>query len=330
MNIPVNKLKKFQKLASNIKTNGILPIYGYLRFGGGCICKNVGTSFIEYNLEEADEEILVDEHDLFSLLNHTSSSFISITLKKGKVELNDGRDKLLLNTVKYSDFNAPDSKKKEPLAVSAEFMDAVSKASHFAVPVKDMPTYYAYVHIGENTVCAGDGHMIFHCPVEEDLSIVLEGKIAQFVAKQGVTAFADTGNYHLFFTLDAVLGFAKSELNWFNIKKVFERPREYSFTLDVSDITSFNSLSLQLTRDPMVTISNGKFEMNDMLLDKSYERAAENIKVKEPFSYSPEKMNIAVNGLDCQEIDFSDGGPCYFLSNKDVKATTIIAKITKQ
>jgi len=330
MNIPVNKLKKFQKLAANIKTNGILPIYSYLKFGGGCICKNVGTSFLEYKMEESDEELLVDEHDLFSLLNHTSSPFITITLKKGKVELNDGRDKLLLNTVKYSDFNSPNTSAKEPVPVSAEFMDAILKASNFAQVVKDMPTYYAFVHIGENAVCAGDGLMIFHCPVEEDLSIVLEGRIAQFVAKQGITAFADTGNYHLFFTPDAVLGFAKSELSWFNIKKVFERPREYSFTLGASDIISFNSLSLQLTRDPMVTLSNGKFEMNDMLLDKCHERAAENIKVTEPFSYNPEKMNVVVNGLDCEEIDFSDGGPCYFLSNKDVKATTIIAKIKNQ
>lgn len=329
MNIPVNQLKKFQKLASNIKSNGILPIHGYLKFGGGAICKNVGSAFVKYTLPEAGEEILVDEHDLFSMLNHTSSSFISITLKKGKVELNDGKDKVILQEAKYNTFHFPELKDIEETAISSEFMDAVLKASNFAQVVKDMPTYYAYVHIAENTVCAGDGLMIFHCPVEENISLVLEGRIAQFVAKQGITSFAHSGNYHLFITPEATLGFAKSDIGWFNIKRVFERSREYSFSIGASDILSFNSLSMQLTRDPMITISDGKIEMNDMLLDKYHERELEGIKIKEPFTFNPEKMNVALNGLGCEEIDFSDGGPCYFLSNKHVKATTIIAKIKK-
>lgn len=330
MNIPVNQLKKFQKLASNIKSNGILPIHGYLKFGGGSICKNVGSSFIEYKLPESNEDILVDEHDLFSFLNQTPSSFINISLKKGKLELNDGRDKVILQQMKYSDFHFPDLKDIVEVPISEEFMDAVLKASNFAQVVKDMPTYYAYVHIAENTVCAGDGLMIFHCPVEENISLVLEGRIAQFVAKQGVTSFGTAGNYHLFITPEATLGFAKSDTGWFNIKRVFERPREYSFSLAASDILSFNSLSMQLTRDPMITISDGKIEMNDMLLDKYHERELQGVKIKEPFTFNPQKMNVALNGLDCEEIDFSDGGPCYFLSNKDVKATTIIAKIQKQ
>lgn len=329
MNIPVNHLKKFQKLASTIKGSNILSMHGYLKFGNSGICKNVNTSFIQYGLPEADEEILVSEHDLYSLLAVTSSSFININLKKGKVELNDGKDKIFLPMPNIKEFNEPPKADTDPVKLSEDFMDALFNASNFALMIKDMPTHYGFVHINEGTVCAGDGIMAYHCPVEEKFKAVIEGTIAKFISKQSVHSFCESHSYNYFFTPDAIFGFGKSEIGWFDIRRLFAMPRKFSFTIDAADISSFNNLSLQLSKTALVTVSEGKLEMTDILFDKYHERPADNIKSVEPFSYNPERMNIAMNGIGLNEIDMSDGGPCYFLSNKEVKATTIIAKIKK-
>jgi hypothetical protein len=88
-------------------------------------------------------------------------------------------------------------------------------------------------------------------------------------------------------------------------------------------------LSLQLSKTALVTISEGKFEMDDILLDKHHERLVDNVKVPAPFTYNPERMNTIINGLDVEALDFSDSKPAYYISSKDSKATAIIAKISK-
>lgn len=335
MNIPVTHLKRFQKLSAHVRGSNIIPIHHYLLFGGGKIIKNVNTSFIEYSIPDASEYmkegefVLVDENDLYSLLGVTSSSFISITQTKKNVELNDGRDKIKLQSPPTNEFNPPPKAEGEQVKLSSDFMEAVAKASGFAQFVKDMPTYYGYVHVGENTVCAGDGIIAFHCPIEEDLKVVIDNKIAQIISKFDIISFQSSDNYYYFHSADTIFGFAKSEIGWFDIRRIFQQKREFSFTLDSTDLTSFNSLSLQLSKTALVTISNGKFEMDDMTLDKHHERDVDNVKVPTPFTYNPERMNTIISGLDVEALDFSDSKPAYYISSKDSKATAIIAKISK-
>lgn len=335
MNIPVNFLKKFQKLSAHVKGSNIIPIHRYLLFGGGKIVKNVNTSFVEYSLPNHSEYmsekeyVLVDENDLYSLLAVTSSAFISITQTKKKVELTDGRDKIYLQSPSTNEFNNPPIADGEHIKLSADFMEVVAKASGFAQFIKEMPSYYGYVHVGEKTVCAGDGIIAFHCPIEEDVKMVIDNKIAQIISKYDIHTFQSSDNYYYFHNTESVFGFCKSEIGWFDIRRLFQQKRDYSFTLDASDLTSFNSLSLQLSKTAMVTISNGKFEMDDTLLDKHHERDVDSVKIPAPFTYNPERMNTIITGLDVEALDFSDSKPAYYISSKDTKATAIIAKISK-
>lgn len=329
MIIPVNQLKKFQKLSSHIKSNNILPIYGYLQFGGGYIRKNVGTAFVNFICKEADEDLLVDESDLFGLLNVTNTTAISITKKGSKIKVTDGRDYFDLVSPKHEEFPNSEVPAGSPINISEEFMEAVAKASHFATFIKDAPTYYGFVHIGEKTVCAGDGIIIFHCPVEEDVKIVLDNKIAQVLSKYNIHSFQESESHYYFHNSDSVFGFSKPDTGWFDIRRLFQQERAYSFTLDASDLTSFNSLALQLSKACQVTVSDGKLEMNDPYLNKHHERPAENIKIPAPFLYNPEKMNALIAGMDVETMDFSDSKPCYFISSKGTNATAIIAKISK-
>ncbi len=330
MNIPVSQLKRFQKISSHVKGSNIIPIHHYLRFGGGKIIKNVNTSFVEYSLTESDEHLLVDENDLYSLLNNTSASFISITLNKGKIELTDGRDTFKLQSPSVKEFNLPpviqDGKQVE---LSSSFMEAISQASGFAQFIKDMPTYYGYVHVGEKTVCSGDGIIAFHCPIEEDFKVAIDNKIARVISSYSFHSFQNSDNYYHFYNDEVLFGFAKSEIGWFDIRRLFQQKRDYSFTLDAYDLTSFNSIALSLSKTGHVTISDGKFEMDDNMLDKHHERNVDNVKVPEPFTYNPERMNTIISGLDVESLDFSDSQPAYYISSKDSKATAVIAKISK-
>lgn len=330
MNINTNFLKKFQKLSAHCKGSNIIPIHHYLRFGGGKIVKNVNTSFVQYSVPESDEDLLVDENDLYSLVNNTTSSFVTITKKNGKIELTDGRDKFKLQSPPVKEFTMPmpmaDGKSTE---LSKEFMDAVSQASGFAQFVKDMPTYYGYVHVGEKTVCAGDGIIAFHCPVEEDLKVVIDNKIAKIISNCNIDSFQSVDNYYYFYNEEVVFGFAKSEIGWFDIRRIFQQERKFSFSLDATDLTSFNSIALALSKSGIVTISNGKFQMDDDLFDKHHERDVDNVKVPATFTYNPERMNTIIAGLDVEALDFSDSKPAYYISSKDSKATAIIAKISK-
>lgn len=329
MNIKVSDLKKFQKYAANIKTNKILPIYGYIKFGDGTITKSISSSFVQFDCKDATESVLVDEHLLNSLLNVTASEFINITSKGNKVTLSDTRDKIVFQTVPTKDFVQLPDMEGDKTQISSEFIDALGMAANFAVNMGDIPEKYMYVHIGEKTICAGEGIIGFHCPIEEDIKIVLEKKIAQLLCKYNVSAFSQTENYYFFFTPEAVLGFSIQSIGWMDIRRIFQDIPKLTFTVSSSDIQSFNAISMQASASCVVTMETGRFEMNDMLTDIKHDRPAENLKLPEPFTYAPAKMNTILSALGCEEVDFYEGKGMYYIKSSDTKATAIIAKINK-
>jgi hypothetical protein len=329
MNIKVSDLKKFQKYAANIKTNKILPIYGYLKFGDGTIVKNISTSFVVFDCEDAKESVLVDEHLLNSLLNVTTSEFINISIKGNKVTISDTRDKIVFQAPAVKEYSALPKMGSDKMQVSDGFIEALGMSANFAVNMADIPEKYMYVHIGEKTICAGDGIIGFHCPVEESMKIVLEKKIAQLLCKYNISAFSQSDSYYFFYTPEAVLGFAIQSIGWMDIRRVFADIPKVTFTTMSSDIQSFNALSMQASASCIVTMETGKLEMNDMLSDIKHDRPAENLVLPEPFTYAPSKMNTVLSALGSEEIDFHEGKGMYYIKSSDTKATAIIAKINK-
>lgn len=330
MNISIKELKRFQSLASHVQGSNILPAHKYLKIGEGKIVKNVSSSFIVYECKAADEgPLLVHEDDLFGLVSETPSAVISINKVKGKIELNDGTDVIKLQEMPPKTFNEPPVADSEKVLLSDEFWEAVSKATYFSQFIKDMPTYYGYVHIAENCVCAGDGIIAYHYPIEEDVKIIIEGKLAKSIAEAKPSWFSQNEKNVFFEGAGVIFGFVKPEIGWLDIKRLFAHEKKYAFSLPASDITSFGNLSIKLTSDPMVTITTGLLEMNDMLLDKNHKRAVPSIKMPGEFTYNPKRMNTVLKGLDVEDIDFSENGSAYYLSSKDTKATALIAKIKK-
>ena len=317
------------KLSGNIKNTGIMPIADYLKFGGGKIVKTAYTSFIEYECPDADEDVLVDEQALNSLVSITPSDFINITSKGNKTTISDTRDKIPFQVMAVKDFPPIPIPEGERYELSPEFLEAIGMAANFADNMGTIPHYYMYLHIGEGAVCAGDGIFGFYSPIEETFKLVLEKRIAQLISKHNTQYFAKSERYFFFYAPGVTMGFSQQEMGWADLRKFLIGGDKLTFTVSSSDVGSYCSLAMQLAEKCVVTISTGKFEMYDMLRDRGVERAAENLVIPEPFSFNPAKMNTLISALGVDELDFYDAKGLYYIKNKDLKSIAILAKSHK-
>lgn len=329
MNIKTSDLRKFQKLASNIKSVGIMPIADYLKFGGGKIVKTAFSSFIEYDCKDADEDVLVDEQALNSLVSITPSEFINITSKGNKTTISDTRDKIPFQVAAVKDFPLIPTPESEKFDLSPEFLEAIGMAANFSDNMGTIPHYYMYLHIGEGAICAGDGIFGFYSPIKEDFKLVLEKRIAQLISKHNTQQFARSDRYFFFYSPGVTMGFSQQEMGWADLRKFLIGGDKLTFTVSASDIGSYCSLAMQLAEKCVVTISTGKFEMYDMLRDRGVDRAAENLVLPEPFTFNPSKMNTLIAALGVDELDFYDGKGLYYIKNQELKSIAIIAKSHK-
>ena len=330
MNVKTNDLRKFQKLSSHIKASGILPSSDCIKFGDGAIIKNAHSSFVSYDCQDSNESMLVDEHALWGLVNATSSDFINIVLKGPKVILSDGRDKIPVPAVsikEYGELPAYDGDKKD---ISIEFLQSLGRAAEVCSAPQQIANLYMYVHIGENAICAGNGFMGVYFPIEEDYKMVIEKKVANTLSKFSFTSFAESQGHHFFFGDGMFMGFSKQEIGWADLKRVLSGGKDRTFSIAASDILSYNSLAMYLSKDfGMVTMKTGEFEMDDTIREISHSRPADGIVLPEPFTYNAENMNKCVSALGVEELDFYVCEKAYYIKSTETKATAIIQKIYK-
>lgn len=330
MNIKTIDLKQFQKLSSHVKASGITPSSDCIKFGNGAIIKNAHSAFVSFDCEDSNENILVDEHALMGLVNATSSEFINIFLKGPKVILSDGRDKIPVPSVSIKDYSELPAYQGDKKGISVGFLESLGRAAGVCSAPQQIGNLYMYVHVGEDAICAGNGFMGVHFPIEEDYKMVIEKKIAATLSKFSFTAFAESQGHHFFFGDGFFMGFSKQEIGWADLKKVLSGGKERTFSIAASDILSYNSLAMYLSKDfGMVTMKNGEFEMDDTIREISHSRPAAGITLPEPFTYNAENMNKIVSALGVEELDFYVGDRAYYIKSTETKATAIIQKIHK-
>lgn len=331
MNIKVSDLRSFAKLSSHIKGSGILPSSNCIKFGGGTIVKNVSSAFVSQNCADSTEEVLVDETVLWPLVNQTYSEFINIVVKGNKTLISDGQEKIQTPLVDMKEFNRLPIPESERVFISRTFLDSLGKASEACVPIAVPANLYMYLHVGYNSICAGNGFMAVHFPIEEELTMVLEKKVGQLLANLNVAEFAQSKSHYFFYGSEMFVGFSKQEIGYFDMKKLLTGGDKVSFSLSSTDLLSFNRLSMSLSvkGSAVVTISDKKIEMYDAVKEISQSRDMEGVKLSEPFSFKPENMNMAILPMDVETLDFYDGKGLYYIKSPDTSATAIIAKISK-
>lgn len=331
MNIKVKDLRIFNKLSVHIKASGITPSSDCIKFGDGAIIKNANSAFVSYDCPDANEGVLVDEHILWSLVNATLSEFINITTKDNKTILSDGRDKIPFTSVPANDYNNLPVYEGDKKPVSPEFLTYLGRCAGSCSPYKTPANLYMYVHVGDNAICSGNGFMGVYFPIEEDYKMVIEASVATIVSKNSFTSMAESKSHYFFFGDKVMMGFSKQEIGWADLKKIIIGGDKRTFSIGATDILSFNSLAMSLSKDfGIVTMSTGKFEMEDTVREISQSRPADGITLPEPFSYNADNMNKIVSALDVEDLDFYVGERNYWIKSIETNAIAIIIKIHKQ
>lgn len=331
MNIKTVDLKKFKELASHIRRQKNLEIDSYVRFGSGLIAKNAYESLIAFNCLDSDEDFLVNEEDLYPLVAQTPSETISIIKTKKGVIVSDGRDSFPALTTEFQHFlKMPDFSVKT-LPIDGEFLSALSKTWPVCATDENQgKEFYAYVHIGNERMCAGDGAVGFMSQISQPITLALKRDVASIVSKYEFDAFSESDAFHFFHAPGFVMGFRKTVVPYADIRYAFDCKTDRTFTYSASDLKSFNTLFLKRSKTPVCTFEKGALTAYDMYLsDKIQRRESEQISVPQEFSFNPEKTNRIIDSMGVEDLDFYQGKDMYYIKSVDTNSIALIARVAK-
>lgn len=331
MNILVSDLRKFKELASHIRRQKNLEIDSFIRFGNGVIAKNAYESLIKFDCPSSDEDFLINEEDLYPLVAQTPSDIITVTNTKKGVIVSDGRDKFPALTTEFSHFlNIPDVPEKTT-PIDADFLTALSKTWPVCATDENQgKEFYAYVHIGNECMCAGDGAVGFMAPITQPIKLALKRDVASIVSKYEFESFSESDAFQFFHAPGFVMGFRKTVVPFTDIRFAFKCTTDRTFTYSASDLKSFNTLFLKRSKTPVCTFENGSLTAYDMYLaDKVQKRESPEITVPEEFSFNPEKTNRIIDSMGVETLDFHKGNNMYYVKSVDTKSIAIIARVKK-
>ena len=329
MNISTASLREFQKLSANVKGNNVLPITNYLKFEPGKITKTALTSFVTFDCPEVDEEILVSEKHLYDLLSVSSSTFINISKKGTTIHMTDGHKRMNFEAEEFKLFPQIQGPTKDRVELSDNFVQALYMASYFPIPFKEVMAVYNLVMVGNKTICAGDGVIVFRHTIDENVEpIVLEKSIAASISKLPLTGFAFGENYHFFYTSKAVFGFSVPEVGYVDMNKFFTlNGQKPNFSLSANDLMSFNTMAMRTAEDAFVHAENGRLSLKSTLTNVPLDEPMEALTVTEPFNYHPEKMNRLLTAIKSDVMYFYEGDRMYYVKNNDERICSLIMKI---
>lgn len=331
MQIKTVDLRKFKELASHIRRQKNLDIDSFIRFGDGVIAKNAYESAIKFDCPDSNEPFLIHEEDLYPLISGTSSETISITNTKKGVIVSDGRDRFPALTTEFQHFlSMPDIPEKTE-SLDGDFLSALGKTWPVCSADETQgQAFYAYVHIGNETICAGDGIIGFMHPISQKIKLSLKREIAAIVSKYEFESFSETDGFYFFHAPEFVMGFRKTVVPYNDIRYAFTCKTDRTFTYSAADLKSFNTLFMKRSKTPVCTFVKGGLEAYDIYLsDKVQKREAEQITVPEEFSFNPERTNRILDSMGVETLDFHQGTNMYYIKSADTTAIALIARIQK-
>lgn len=331
MNIKTNDLRKFKDLASHIRRQKNLDIDSYIRFGDGIIAKNAYESVIKFDCPDSNEEFLIHEEDLYPLVAGTPSEVISIVNTKKGVIVSDGRDKFPALTTEFQQFLSMPAIPEKTVPIDGDFLTALGKCWPIcSVDENQGQAYYAYVHIGNNTMCSGDGGVGFMAPIDQSIQLPIKREVASIVSKYEFEAFSESDAFYFFHSPEFVMGFRKTAIPYMDIRFAFECKTDRTFTYSAADLKSFNALFVKRSKTPVCSFVKGGLEAYDVYLsDKIQKREVEQITVQEEFSFNPEKTNRVLDSMGVETLDFHKGKDMYYIKSADTNSIALIARIQK-
>lgn len=332
MDIKVSDLRRFKELASHVRRQKNLDIDSYVRFGDGVIAKNAYESCIQLDCADADENFLIHEDDLYPLIAGTPSGTINISVnKKKEVIVTDGRDKFPALTSEFQQFLKMPEIPTKRVPIDGEFLTVLGRSWPLCSADENQgQAFYSYVHVGNETICAGDGVVGFMHPIDQSIKIPIRKEVAAIVSAHEFDEFSETDVFYFFHAPGLVMGFRKTVVPYMDIRFAFDCKTDREFTFSSEDLKSFNTLFMKRSKAPICLFIKGGLEAYDMdRSDKVQKREAEQITITEEFAFNPERTNRVLDSMKVETIDFHKGTNMYYLKSTDTLAVALIARVMK-
>lgn len=337
MKLKTSELKAFKHNASFVKTNGILPILGYLKVENGTITKTSLDRFLVQEIE-AKGTVLLDENIFYNFLSRTPEQFIDVNVKDGRVTISDGgyTPKVSFQEEPVSNFPIIKKPGEEKHSLTNDVFCAINFASRY-IDNMELPDARGYVFVGKKMVFGGNGTICYQEKFKKDLpQIVLTKDVSQVIGKFNEANFSEDDRYMFFETSGCTYGFVKSVYPFTDMTNIIKYSKDnYAFDIDRMDILNFAEMCVSSTKSQIrvskLSVKSNKLFM-DMLdpefnVDVNHAVPIGDGKMEEDFTFNPVLMSTMLNNIPDNELK------CYRTNNSliftgDSGFTSIIQQMT--
>lgn len=309
--VSVADIRSFKKNSSHIKSKGILPIYGYIKFENGTITKASAGEFVVQE-SSFSGSFLVEERILFNFIEYTHAPEIIFVADGRKVTLSDGSQKTVSNQEEITLFPKIDQPPKETVSLTDTILKLFGSAAKYTQEKED-DLRKSHIFIGGDTILATDGFIAFYRKIDRELpKTAISRYVAESVSTIDPADFSQNEN-KLFFKTDKVIyGFLKTEATYIDLSGFFKYVKKDSFEASKSDLISFNEMCLSMSKikicHPYLEIINGKLLMSAVNSDYGVdnEKEIEVIgEIGDKFQYDATTFNRLLKTAPDDELTFS-------------------------
>ena len=282
-------LKEFQKRASQIQANTLLPILSNLRIQvGNGVCTLTKNSLnavvigqVEHETDTPGITLLIDERILFSIVATSRQEIIEIQVEGNQIIIID-EDKTHLPLEDIANF--PKLPIWEPDAATfkleANHIAAIRIASKY---INDSETagHFKFVHLGaENIYAFHNNYFYINSGFANLPNIELSSEETAVITSVETIDLLDLPNHHVFFTPGYEYIFTKSESSKVDVGAVMTRLQlpGKDFTTQTEELNVFIQRANSISESPVTSCSLVpagmfiKLTMNDANYSRSNER----------------------------------------------------------
>ena len=347
--IPLAEAKNFIAKAANIKPNTTLPVLAYLRvqFSGQKIIlvKNNLKAFIIQSFDTQElfgqtAQFLIDERIFNNFVNSASADVGIELLNATSIRMSDGFTEILSPTEDAAHFPLnydPDTIKPETICqLDAHFVADSQVAKNFIIE-HDIPQLANHVFVGHNFICASDSMIGYKVGTTCAGTICLTMDALNGLKSLLSAQYSENDSYHIFTGEGCVLGFVKTEINFFDLYQKIELPDELpAFTINRESLIKFCNLcsnsSPSRTAKATLRVDGRKILAN--FTDSEF-----NVTVDREFvwpdtyecelRFLPANMIRILNNMVCENVQFipSEDQKRFYITDKERTFTSLIMQI---
>ena len=276
-------LREFQKQASQIQSNTLLPILGNLKIEVTDVCavtkNSISAICIGQVIHEGEtQKILVPERILFAALAVTQDEWI--TIDNGVIKF--GSDTIQFTPEDVNVFPlSPTIPDQPPFVLAKEHIKAIGIAAEYINQGQNAGSF-GFVHLAEESIFAFHPNYFYINNSFTGLPTTgfSKDEAAVICSKESIE-FLDLQNHHVFFTPGYTYIFTKAEIATPKLTQVVDRLRlpGKSFTCNKGELVNFLNLANTVSESEIATCTMDRSGLFARLLmnDQNYGRGNERI-----------------------------------------------------